>query len=639
MDVLGVTVNCGTVVIRECKDLALPWGEEWAFQALLGEVLDATGGLMNVGLRYAGGLSENLVRAINALRCALVNIGDNAWNLVAAVYWTLVGVGQEATVKEYLDIGYEWICTCGKDAQSLVEALAGAEEGEQEQDNSYAISCSEKAAVNKADAERDREEKRQGQLDAQAEEERIQEAEQQAEAARDALVGKSAGELEAAQLEAFEAYQAKATELSEKDAPSDEDKEELEALRRAYEATKTAKANIVRDGLTKQLWDARAANGLDGLRAAIRDASDEQLALAKKSEEFPGDVETANLLGAAETNILLLRDELLVMSRSTEVSVREAEGITEIAEEARAAEAYNRLYAEALPIARGGDQDALDIYFGAVFEQLREAEREYNWAVDQNKPDAIERGVELAEALVDSEAGLDVQYDVVDAADQESLLPEVVLTEDEEDALMFPIDAARSTEGGQADVTFRLMQLYDTVIDAEFNLRNDSEDSELQTALARAREEYRYTKEYAIDTAAQQEGATPEEIAAAERAASGEVDDGIEEVAIDTAVAEELERQIAEQRAEEQRIRLEAVAKAEEELAAAQAEADRLAAEEAAAAEAAAAAAAEKEQADALFALIEAQQASSGDAASSRRRLEDGERVLSADLCTSEFTN
>ena len=206
------------------------------------------------------------------------------------------------------------------------------------------------------------------------------------------------------------------------------------------------------------------------------------------------------------------------------------------------------------------------------------------------------------------------------------------MTEDEEDALMFPIDAARSTEGGQADVTFRLMQLYDAVIDAEFNLRNDSEDPELQTALARAREEYRYTKEYAIDTAAQQEGATAEEIAAAERAASGEVDDGIEEVPIDDSVAEELEKQIAEQRAEEQRIRLEAVAKAEEELAAAQAEADRLAAEEAAAAEAAAAAAAEKEQADALFALIEAQQ-NSGEAASSRRRLEDGERVLSKELC------
>jgi hypothetical protein len=364
--------------------------------------------------------------------------------------------------------------------------------------------------------------------------------------------------------------------------------------------------------------------------------------LAKKAEEFPGDEETAHLLGAAETNILLLRDELLVMTQSTEVSVREAEGITEIAESARAAEAYNRLFAEALPIARGGDQDSLDIYFGALLEQLREAERDYNWAVAEKKPEATQRGVELAEALVDYTAGLDVAYDVVDAADQETLLPEVVLIEDEEDALMFPIDAARSTEGGQSDVTFRLMQLYDSVIDAEFNLRSDSGDPELQTALARAREEYRYTKEYAVDTAAQQEGATPEEIAAAERAASGEVDDGIEEVAIDPDAAAELERQIAEQRAEEQRIKLELVAQAEAELEAAQAEADRLAAEEAEAAAAAAAAEAEKQQAEALFALIEAntQSQESGEAASSRRRLEGEARTdLTKEICNSEFLN
>jgi hypothetical protein len=53
----------------------------------------------------------------------------------------------------------------------------------------------------------------------------------------------------------------------------------------------------------------------------------------------------------------------------------------------------------------------------------------------------------------------------------------------------------------------------------------------LASALARAREEYRFTKQYSVDTAASQAGATPEEIAAAEREASG--DDGIEEVAID----------------------------------------------------------------------------------------------------------
>jgi len=172
-------------------------------------------------------------------------------------------------------------------------------------------------------------------LEAAAEAERIAEAEAKANAAKNALVGKNAGELEEAQLKAFEDYEAKAAELAKKDAPSDDDKKELEDLRRAYEATKTAKANILREGLGKELWDARKANGLDGLRGIIEAAATKQLALAKKSEEFPGDVTTANELGAAESNIKLMRDELIVMAQSTEVSVREGEGITELANEAR----------------------------------------------------------------------------------------------------------------------------------------------------------------------------------------------------------------------------------------------------------------------------------------------------------------
>jgi hypothetical protein len=60
-----------------------------------------------------------------------------------------------------------------------------------------------------------------------------------------------------------------------------------------------------------------------------------------------------------------------------------------------------------------------------------------------------------------------VRYDVAEAADQEALLPDVVLDEDEQDALAFPIDTARATDGGQADVTFRLMQLFEVVTEVE----------------------------------------------------------------------------------------------------------------------------------------------------------------------------
>lgn len=58
---------------------------------------------------------------------------------------------------------------------------------------------------------------------------------------------------------------------------------ELESLRRAYEATKTAKANIVRDGIAAELWEAFEKVGLDGLKAVIDRAGNDQLALAKKA--------------------------------------------------------------------------------------------------------------------------------------------------------------------------------------------------------------------------------------------------------------------------------------------------------------------------------------------------------------------
>jgi len=569
MDILGITVNCGTIVIKECKDMNMPWGEEWAFQALLGEILDQTTVLMNFGLDYAGGLSPNITRALNAFRCAINNLGNNAWNFIAAVYWTLVGVGQEGTANEYLDIGYEWICTCGKDVEGLLASLGSG--GGDNSNDPYAGACSEKAAVNKSNAQEDRDQKRQAELDAKAQAEAEEEAAKKAAETRDALLGKSAGELEAAQLDAFEAYQAKAEELAAKDAPSDSDKEELEELRRAYEATKTAKANIVRDGLLQQLWDAKNQDGLDGLRAVVSAASANQLSLAKKSQEFPDDITYANDLGAAEDSLKLTRDALLEMANSIDVSVRESDGIKDIANSAQAAEAYNRLFAEALPIARSGDTDILDIFFEAIEQQLADAEREYNWAVDQKKADAVERGVVFKLALVDYTQSLDVRFDVVEAADQESLLPEVVLDEDEEDALAFPVDSARQTEGGQDQVVTRMKQLYDAILRADAAYASSDEDLELANVLARAYEEYRWTKQYAADTYVEQVGLSEEERAEIQRQQEAEAsgDDGIAVVEVDPEAAAALEAEIAAQRAEEQRIKQELVAAAEAELLAA----------------------------------------------------------------------
>lgn len=224
--------------------------------------------------------------------------------------------------------------------------------------------------------------------------------------------------------------------------------------------------------------------------------------MAKKAQEFPADVPTALALTAAETEIRTLGKELGVLAGAPDVSLREGEGIKALADSASSREAYNRLFAEALPLARAGDELSLKMYFQALEEQFQGAERDYNWAVTEKVPQAAQLRDVLDVATTDFGAGLDVQFDVVEAARQEELLPEVTLSEDDEDALMFPVDTARAKTGGEKEVAARLMQLFDAINAVEGELARDKENTELASALARARAEFFFTEEYAEETLA-----------------------------------------------------------------------------------------------------------------------------------------
>lgn len=102
------------------------------------------------------------------MRCALTNLGTNAWNIIASLYWTLVGFGQEKEMLEYLDIGYEWICTCQEDAGKILDALGG---NNNSKSAGMLATCSESGAVKKGDAKTKQKERRQAQLDARKQKE------------------------------------------------------------------------------------------------------------------------------------------------------------------------------------------------------------------------------------------------------------------------------------------------------------------------------------------------------------------------------------------------------------------------------------------------------------------------------------
>jgi replicative superfamily II helicase len=173
-------------------------------------------------------------------------------------------------------------------------------------------------------------------------------------------------ELEQKQLDAFKAYQLQSKKLDEQADVSEAEKEGLEELKMIYEAIKEVKNDIILGDVATRLADARTKNGLAGLATVADDAADKQAELAKKMQEFPGDEPTSLALTASETEMHLIQEELDRMGRSTEISVKETASIRDLADEARVREAYNRIYAESLPIARSGTEMEFEMYFEAL---------------------------------------------------------------------------------------------------------------------------------------------------------------------------------------------------------------------------------------------------------------------------------
>jgi hypothetical protein len=72
------------------------------------------------------------------------------------------------------------------------------------------------------------------------------------------------------------------------------------------------------------------------------------------------------------------------------------------------------------------------------------------------------------------------------------------------------------------------MELYDEVLEAEFEFSKEPEDNDLAVFLSLQKEQYRFSKQYAEDTYLEQAGLTQEQIDAAENGEAEGEDDGIE---------------------------------------------------------------------------------------------------------------
>jgi len=131
-------------------------------------------------------------------------------------------------------------------------------------------------------------------------------------------------------------------------------KAQVEELQLQYEATKKIKEDKVLGEIDAKIKKARNTGGLTELKALSVAAGVKARGLANKAREFPTSKKVGNALLAAKTEVELIEKSLGNLAKSDDVSVRESAKIAELEKAATEQEAYNRLYAEALPIARGG---------------------------------------------------------------------------------------------------------------------------------------------------------------------------------------------------------------------------------------------------------------------------------------------
>lgn len=65
------------------------------------------------------GMSMNMIKGVNAIRCAFLNGFDNFYLLLTAAVFALIQFDQLSLLQEQLDEYYPYICTCKEDVKGL----------------------------------------------------------------------------------------------------------------------------------------------------------------------------------------------------------------------------------------------------------------------------------------------------------------------------------------------------------------------------------------------------------------------------------------------------------------------------------------------------------------------------------------
>ena len=121
-------MNCGSAIADECVDTYVPYTDA-GFQKFVGDAVSAATGAINIGLSMmANEMSENMIKGLNAGRCAIVSGGYSFWYFLASAWWALYAFEMQFYLEDLLDEYYPHVCTCKADVDAFAEMLGASEE-------------------------------------------------------------------------------------------------------------------------------------------------------------------------------------------------------------------------------------------------------------------------------------------------------------------------------------------------------------------------------------------------------------------------------------------------------------------------------------------------------------------------------
>merc|ERR1719230_721314 len=129
-------MNCGSAISDTCNNVengtfameVSGTTVEYRAHTLVSQIISIATFLMTTALAQGtASFSENMIKGINALRCAFLNGAIQVYLLLAAVYYAARQFGQEAKIQEYINEAYPYICTCREDVQTFAELFGEAD--------------------------------------------------------------------------------------------------------------------------------------------------------------------------------------------------------------------------------------------------------------------------------------------------------------------------------------------------------------------------------------------------------------------------------------------------------------------------------------------------------------------------------